>query len=157
MIDFSFYYVYKHCCCFIFDIFTTTTNFLLYYCLRSNSLMTCRSIGKESRNEIACWIPNVNFTALAAGLLLYFFILLKKIAKSYLFRSQSTWAYSRATGTKKPCPTFWFAESLTNLSSEILSFSTVYFRFSVLQKWSEEANINFGAFCYYLAIWPKRE
>ena len=95
MIDFSFYYVYKQCCCFIFDIFTTTTttNFLLYYCLRSNSLMTCRSIGKESRNEIACWIPNVNFTALAAGLLLYFFILLKKIAKSYLFRSQSTWAY----------------------------------------------------------------
>ena len=34
--------------------------------------------------------------------------------------------------SSKPWATFWIAESLTNLSSEILSFSTVYFRFSVI-------------------------
>ena len=39
-----------------------------------------------------------------------------------------------ATGSQKLLLQNRFAESLTNLSSDILSCSTVYFRFSVLQK-----------------------
>ena len=53
-------------------------------------------------------------------------------------------------GVKKSFPKLRIAESLTKEKSQILSFSTVYFRFSVPLDEANEAIINFGVFGYNL-------
>ena len=50
----------------------------------------------------------------------------------YTFSNKCVHEY-RTSGSQKLLLHFWFAESLTNLSSQILSCSTVHFRFSVIE------------------------